>query len=213
MSTNISLDATTRTVFGKKVKTLRQEGLLPATVYGKGIEPLSVQIDYRTFEKVYRQVGNSALVTLNISDSQKQVVFIHETQHHPLSRKFIHADFRAVDLLVPINAEVPILLTGESKLVERGDATINHGITSIEVHGLPADLPHHIEIDMGILNSLDTIIQVSDIVVKGAYTIITPGNITVASLTPSRLAASLAQEEASASSAEPDLIRKERENE
>lgn len=209
MDTNVALDLQLRTVIGKKVKTLRRQGLIPATVYGKGIEPLSVQMSERAFQNIYRRVGRTALVELNIPGQVKQAAFIQDIQRHPISRAIIHADFHVVNLREKIHVEVPLVLVGKSALVERGDAVFNQSLTTVEVEALPAELPQHIDVDVSDLNSFDKAIYVRDLPVSSSYTFITPGDEMIVSLTATR--AGVEAEEAATTITEPELIREERE--
>ncbi|NCC34635.1 MAG: hypothetical protein EOM24_21860, partial [Chloroflexia bacterium] len=54
MRTQYTIPAQKRMVLGKKVKHLRLQGLLPATVYGRGIEPVSIQLDSKAFNVMFR---------------------------------------------------------------------------------------------------------------------------------------------------------------
>jgi len=210
-TTNISMDVEARDVTGKKVQRLRKAGLLPATVYGKGIDPMSVQVDARTFTTIYSDIGRTTLVRLNVPGKAMQSAFIHDIQRHPVSRDIIHADFLVVDLKVAINTEVPIILTGDSLLVERGDAVVNQVLTTIEVHALPEDVPHHIQVDISDLDSFDKSIYVSDLPAVDTYSFVTPAEEMIVSLTQTRIGESVEdEEEEEPDSAEPALIRKER---
>lgn len=210
------MDLQIREIIGKKVKSLRNQGILPATVYGKGVGPFSVQIDDRTFQTIYRQVGRTSLVKLNIPGQPEQSAFIQDVQRHPVTRNILHADLHVVDLKAEMNVEVPVMITGESLLVERGDAVVNAGLSVIEVRGLPANLPHHIEVDISGLDSLDKAIYVSDLASGEDCVFVTPAEEMVVSLTQTRVEEAEEEEEeveGIALESEPELIRREREEE
>jgi large subunit ribosomal protein L25 len=213
MSEKHSLSVQRRSVTGKHVKHLRTQGLLPATVYGKGVDPVSIQLDERTFFNVYRRVGHTSLVDLQIEGEKKQQsAFVHVVQRHPVTRAIVHADFRVVDLKVAINAEVPLHLIGESPLVERGDAVVNQMLQMLEVHALPANIPSSIEIDVSGLDSLDKSIYVRDLAEGKDYEIITDNEEVIVSLTEVRARRTEEEEEEEAAeAAEPELIRREQE--
>ena len=82
-----------RTITGKKVKSLRNEGILPATVYGKGMEPINVQINAREFAPQFKAAGRSTEVTLHIDGHKPMIANIHAFQRHPVTRVVIHVDF------------------------------------------------------------------------------------------------------------------------
>lgn len=209
MAVQHTIDATRRTVTGKKVKTLRREGLIPATVYGKGFTPVSVQLQDRSFNLMYRKAGKTALIDLMI-DGARTSVFVQEVQRHPLNRNIIHIDFKVVDLLVAVHVEVPIIAVGESPLTARGDALLNHALNTVMVEALPADLPQHIDVDISGLDEMDKSIHVSDIKVDGTYKILTDPETVLLSLTPVRTSV---EEPEEAAPAEPELIRRPRESE
>lgn len=207
MATN-TIDATVREIFGKKVKHLRTQGLIPATVYGKGFEPTSITVAERPFNVVYRKLGKTALVDLDVAGKQL-AVFVQAVQRHPIKRHIIHIDFKAVDLKVAIQIEVPVITIGESPIVARGDAMINHVLNSVLVSALPAELPQHIEVDVSVLDEIDKSISVSDIPAAKGYKILNDADQVLISLTQMRADE---EEPAEAAPAEPELIRKPRED-
>ena len=210
MGVQHTIDVSRRNVTGKQVKHLRQQGLIPATVYGKGFEPVSVQVDDRAFNQLYRRAGKTALIDLMI-DGSLTSVFVQEVQRHPLSRTIIHIDFKVVDLKVAVHVEVPVVAVGESPVAARGDALLNHALSSVMVEALPADLPQHIEVDVSALDDFDKSIKAGDIQIDGKYKILTDPEAVVLSLTQIRAAAE--EEPAEETPAEPELIRKPREDE
>jgi large subunit ribosomal protein L25 len=210
MADKITLALENRTVIGKKVNRLRRAGILPATVYGKGVGPFSVQMDARTFSNIYRHAGRTSLIELQIPGQPLQSAFVHALQRHPVSRAIIHVDLRVVDLLIEITVAVPIHIVGVSGLVERGDATLNQVLTTLDVRALPADLPPHIEVDISSLDSFDKSIHVRDIQLPSAGVIETPEDELVVSLNASRPEEEVEEVEAVESPSEPSLVREKR---
>lgn len=207
-----TLDATIRDVTGKKVKALRATGWLPATIYGKGIEPLTVQFDDKLFNKTYRSTGRSALIELHIPGHSKQSAFVQSVQRHPVTRNILHVEFRVVDLKVATDVEVPITLIGESPIVKRNDGIINHVMHNINVHALPTDLPQHIEVDVSVLDALDKVIYVRDLPTSSLFNYTSDPDEVVVTITPSRLAVEAPAEEAveAQEGVEPELVKRER---
>lgn len=210
MASSLSLDLQTRTVTGKKVKYLRNEGILPATVYGKGVAPISVQVDDRAFHAVYRKAGRTTLIDLNIIGVAAQAAFVQDVQRHPVSRLIIHVDLRVVDMKASMLMEVPVALVGEPAAVKRGDALVNHGIGTIQVRGLPANLPHTIEVDVNDLE-VGKSIYVRDLPKHDLYSYASADDELIVSVVATREVA----EEVPAEPApvEPELIRKGKKDE
>jgi large subunit ribosomal protein L25 len=213
MSTRLSLDAQPRTVVGKSVKYLRQQGLLPAVVYGKETAPISIQLDDRTFNLTYRKAGHTSLIDLQIPGQGELAAFVQDVQRHPVTRAIMHADFRVVDLKVVIGAEVPIYLTGTSELLENGQAVMNQTLAQLEVRALPANIPSYLEIDVSSLESFDQSLTVQDIPVTGNFEVVTDPETVVASLTPVRARAEAEEAEEEAAEGEAEEIREEQKEE
>ncbi|HEU5098716.1 MAG TPA: 50S ribosomal protein L25, partial [Roseiflexaceae bacterium] len=198
----------------KKVNRLRRAGILPATVYGKGVGPFTVQLNARGFSDAYRRAGRTTLVDVSIPGEKGQSVFIHSLQRHPVTRTILHVDFLAVDLKTEITVEVPIHITGESELVNRGDATLNQVLNTLDVRALPTELPPYIEVDISELDSFDKSIHVRDIPALEKGEIVTDADELIVSLTQSRPAEEEeAVEEETEAAAEPELVREKREDE
>jgi large subunit ribosomal protein L25 len=137
--------------------------------------------------RVYQQVGRSALIELQTPDGSSQA-FIREVQRHPISNVWLHADFRIVDLRTSMTADVPLVLTGDNPLVDRGEGLANLIMHNLHVRALPADLPHNVEVDIGRLVDFNTVLHVSDLDLGDNVEVLTPAEEPVASLTASRTA-------------------------
>lgn len=156
------LKARVRTLLGRKVKQLRKEGLLPATVYGKGFDSISVQINLIEAEKIFNEIGESGLVELIVDEKEKLPILFRNPQYHPLDEKLIHIDCYKVNLKEKISAMVPIEFVGESQAVKDGNTLVT--VTDeVEVEALPADLPESIEVDLTVLENLESTITVADL--------------------------------------------------
>ncbi|MEK7482179.1 MAG: 50S ribosomal protein L25, partial [Patescibacteria group bacterium] len=62
----ISISAKIREVFGKKVKDLREQGILPAILYGQKAKETALSLELKEFKKVFQSAGESSLITLDI---------------------------------------------------------------------------------------------------------------------------------------------------
>lgn len=146
MGDKITLTVDQRDVHGKKVATLRKQGLVPAVVYGPGIDPVSVQIAANVMEKTYRQAGTYTPVYLTVG-SKKRITMIKDVDRDPVRGTIRHVSFHAVNAKEPVVAEVPIHLTGEGESdAEKNGLIILQALDKIEVRALPTDLPEAIEI-------------------------------------------------------------------
>jgi large subunit ribosomal protein L25 len=159
----LKLDAKTRTIKGKQVKQLRSKGEVPAVVYGHGTEPKDVSMDYRAFEKVLRQAGESSLIDLAVDAAAPLKVLVQDVQYDPLRSDIIHADLRAVNMKEKLDANIAFKFVGEAPAVKALGAILVRNMTAIAVRCLPQHLVHEIEVNLGALKNFDDSIKVSDI--------------------------------------------------
>ncbi len=148
MGEKISLALDERSVQGKKVKALRRDGIVPAVVYGPGVEPINVQVEYNVMAKVYQQAGTHAPVSLTIG-SKKKIAMIKDVDFGPVSGRMRHVSFHAVKASDPVVAEVPVRLVGEGESeAEKNGLIVLQTLEKIEVKALPMDLPEAVEVDI-----------------------------------------------------------------
>jgi len=153
-----TLTVQVRKVTGRKVKTLRKEGLIPANIYGKKIKSQAVQVKALDFKKAYEEAGETGLISLG-----DRAVLVSSVQFNPLTDAVVHVDFRQVDLKEKVTAAVPVELMGKSPAEKGGIGTVVQYIDEIEVEALPTDLPEKFEIDASGLSEVDQAVFVSDL--------------------------------------------------
>jgi len=158
----LSLSANIRKTLGKKTKSLRKKDILPGVLYGPKIKPLVLEIDLKEFEKIYKEAGESSLISLQV-DNRKVSVLIHEIQRDPLSLKPIHIDFYKPSLEKEITAAVAIIFEGESRAVEELGGTLVREISELEVKALPQNLPHEIKVNIENLKTFEDEILIKDL--------------------------------------------------
>ncbi len=191
------LNAKTRKTIGKKVKSLRKKGIIPAVFYGAKTKSESIKVNYGEFEKIYNQIGESTILKLNIKDSKTKKektknVLIHEVAKDPVTDKFSHIDFYAVRMDKPITADVSLVFEGESPAVKNLEGTLVKNINELKVEALPADLPSEIKVDISSLETFDDLIKIKDLDVSKDVKILADKQEAVASVSPPRTEEELA---------------------
>lgn len=171
MSTRPSLAAEPRTVTGKKVNSLRREGILPAVIFGHGRESESIQIDAHEWEVLRRHhVTRNTLLDLTVKGGKAQPVLVQGITENPRTRKPIHVDFHVVQMSEELTVDVPVEFVGTSSAVEKDGGTLLHLKETLHIRALPGDLPTAIEVDVTSLADFDAIIHVKDIAApKGVH--------------------------------------------
>lgn len=142
---------------------LRVVGQIPAVVYGHGISPLPVSVDWRELRTALTtDAGTNALINLNV-DGESHLTVVRDMQRHPIKRDVMHVDFQVVSRDEIISMDVPIVLTGESEAVESTEgATVEQTLFSLTIKSKPGAIPNEIGIDITNLE-IGTPIRVADL--------------------------------------------------
>ena len=181
----LSLSANIRKTLGKKVKSLRKKDILPGVLYGPKIKSLPLEIDLKEFEKIYKEAGESSLISLEVVDlKRKYLVLIHDLGKDPVTDRIIHIDFYQPSLEEEVTAAVPIIFEGVSPAVKELGGTLVRNIHELEVKALPQNLPHEIKVDISKLKTFEDDILVKDLVVPKEVKILKDPEESVALVTP-----------------------------
>lgn len=163
------LKAESRKIMGRKVKTLRAKGLVPANVYGTKVKSEALQVSEKEFKEVYKEVGETGLVTLVVGDPEsssgtsEKPVLVHNIQVNAKTDEILHVDFLQVDLKVKVTAKVPVEVVGESPSEKQAIGTVVQYLNEVEVEALPSDLLEKFEVDKSELTEVDQALYVKDI--------------------------------------------------
>lgn len=170
----VELTAEKRTVTGKHVRRLRREGWVPGVMYGHGFEPVSLQFEERSLAHILSKVGGSQLIGINVKgDKQPEMALVRDVQRDPIRRNFLHVDFYRVRMTERLTAEVPLVVVGQSAVIEAREGILLQGISAIEVECLPGDLVDAIEVDLSDLVEIDQGIYVRDLAVPAGIDVLT----------------------------------------
>ncbi len=152
----LSLIAEERKILGKKVKTLRRDGKLPAHVFGKGVEGENVIVSKGDFIKTFHLAGETGLIDLKIGSGKVIPVLVRDVQYNPVEGEPIHIDFFQVNLSQKVKVPVPLVLIGEQpESVHLGETIVLQTIKEVMVEALPTDLVEKIEVDITPLKNID----------------------------------------------------------
>ena len=148
MGDKISLSIAKRELQGKKVKQLRKQGLVPGVVYGAGMEAAPIQAEAGEVLRVVNAAGKHTPVML--SGAKKRIAMIKDVDFDPTKHGIVrHVSFHAVKADEPVEAEVPIHLTGEGEsAAERAGLIVLQSLDKIEIKALPMDLPDKLEVSI-----------------------------------------------------------------
>ena len=166
----MKLSVKNRDIFGKKVKNLRAQGLIPAVIYGKHIEAQSVSCVKNDLLKIYRTAWYSTPIEL--TGDVNHLVLINSLQLDPVSDEIISADFLAVSRTEKVSAKIPVVTFWESQLEKMNEWKIMLVKDEVEVEALPQDLPNKFELDISVLETVNDVFFVKDLKVSDKVTVL-----------------------------------------
>lgn len=166
MGDKITLKIDAREVQGKKVASLRAQGLTPGVVYGQGVDATTVQADSGEVRKVVAAAGKHTPVML--TGAKKRIAMIKDVDYDPTRHGYIrHISFHAVKANEPVVAEVPIHLVGEGEsAAEKAGLIVLQALDKVQVKALPMDLPEAIEISIVGLAEVGDRVTLADAVLE-----------------------------------------------
>jgi large subunit ribosomal protein L25 len=203
----VVLKATRREVSGKQVKALRRAGQLPAVVYGRHVEPLTIALDAHTASLVLGRLTSSSLVTIELEGVQYPTL-VRERQRNFVKGNLLHVDFLAVDLTETIRTNVGLEITGISPAVKDLNAVLVTNITTLEVECLPTDLPERFIVDISSLKQVGDGIRVGDLQVSDRVRVLTDPDEMIVVTTFAKAEEEVAPVVEGAVPEEPEVIEK-----
>jgi large subunit ribosomal protein L25 len=163
------------------LKEIREEGNIPAVVYGRKVESKPIYVSSSDLMKTIRNVGRNGVISLDVDGSKHDVV-VTNFQESAIKREVIHVDFLAVDQSSKINVTVRLALVGEAAGVKDG-GVLQQPVHEISITSTPSEIPQQIEVDVSNLQVGETV-TIADILYQGSFTINHEDDEVIASILP-----------------------------
>jgi large subunit ribosomal protein L25 len=213
MAKFVSLAADLRTTTGKgAARQARFHGKVPAVIYGHGRAAQALTVEAKALEKALTGIVPASTIIELAVDGRTTKTLIREIQRHPIRPDIIHVDFYEIHAEEKVKLKVPVLLVGAPDGVRNAGGVLDQVTREVEIEVLPENIPDRVELDVTALRIGDSL-HVRDLVIPNA-TILTLRDLTIAVVVPPRAEEVVAPTpEAVAETAEPELIRKVREDE
>lgn len=187
---DVQLSVDQRVVTGKRVKSLRKQGLMPAHLYGRGTESLTIQIETSNIVHLLRTASRNAIIDLIVSgEGEPRPVVLRGVQRNPITDELVHVDFYQISLTEKLRADVALHFTGEAPAVQVYSGVLLHSIDHITVEALPRAIPARIEVDISGLEELESALFVRDLPVPDNVEVLTDLDMMVVKIGTPRLAA------------------------
>ena len=213
MATIITLAAARRDQTGKgAARQARFQKKIPAVIYGHGRAAQPLLVDGPALEQALSGVEPaSTLIDLTV-DGKTTRALIREIQRHPIRPDIIHVDFYEIHAEEKVTLKVPVHLVGTPDGVRNAGGVLDQVTREVEIEVLPEHIPDRVELDVTAL-AIGHSRHVRDLTIPHA-TILTSPELTIATVVPPRAEEEIAPPpEAAVEPAEPELIRKVREEE
>lgn len=155
----VTLEVSRRETTGKEVaKKLRQDGKIPAVVYGGHKEPVAITVDRKAVSELVHKsehgIRSIFLLKMAGTDQQRHAM-IKDIQIDPLSRRMKHIDFVRVVMDEKVRVTIPIHVIGTAKGVKEGGGMIDFQVRELHVECLPNAIPDQIDVDVTELDGHD----------------------------------------------------------
>ncbi len=214
MAKQQKLAAQTRLSVGRSaVNKIKEQGLIPAVVYGGKDKPVSLSINAREIRTILAHATSEHfLVDLEINDggtTTNRLALVQEVQHHPIKGDVLHVDFHAVKADEKLHAKIPVETVGEAAGVKNFGGIIEISLHEIEVECLPKDLPEIITLDVTALGVGDAI-HVKDIQFSEGVSARIDGELTVVRVAAPKVEI---EPEPTAAAAGPEVIKEKKADE
>lgn len=183
MATRQTLHAQPRALTGKKVRRLRTEGILPATVYGHRVTPQNIQVDHREFRDVLKHAGTTQLIDLVVDGGAARPVLVRQMERNAKRNDIIHVEFFQANLHEKVTTHVPLHTSGNAPAVDEGGILLTI-LDHVDVESFPQDVPPGLEVDITKLSDFNSAVHAGEIILPAAVTLVTPPDEVVVKVNP-----------------------------
>ena len=208
----VTLEVVRREATGKGVATkLRQQGKIPAVVYGGHRDPVAITVDRKAVSELIQKsehgIRSIFLLKMSGTDQQRHAM-IKEVQLDPISRKMTHIDFVRVLMDEVVRVTIPVHLTGTAEGIKAG-GILDWQVRDLHVECLPNAIPDSVDVDMSNVG-MHQYIHISDLKLPEGVKVLDDVERVVAGVTHARaeVVETPAAPEAGAVPAEPEVIKK-----
>jgi large subunit ribosomal protein L25 len=169
MSDTVLIAHTGRVTGSAASRRMRRDDMIPAVVYGQGMDPISIAVNRRDLRLALSGgAGSNTILDLTI-DGTVYPAIVKDMQRHPVRRSVSHVDFVQLNLAEEITVSIPVRLEGEARQVTDNGGIVDPAVDTIEVSTRPRDIPDEILIDISEME-MDSVIRLSDIPLPAGVT-------------------------------------------
>jgi large subunit ribosomal protein L25 len=183
------------------VRKLRASGQIPANLYGHGEANLNLSVATEAVNKLLKHGSKLVSLTGDVTDT----ALLREVQWDSLGSYVVHLDFARVSQTELVEISLPVHLHGEAPGAV-GSGQLRFVTHEVTIRCPAAALPEFLTVEIGQLQ-LGQSIHVNEMKLPEGASAVTPGSVVIVQVVA---AAGEVDVSAAASTAEPELIRKEK---
>ena len=189
-------------------RRVRVSGLIPAVVYGAGLEPIALTVDPKAVTKIlHSESGHNTIFDLAIAGGATAKAMIVDWQNEPIKGKLLHIDMKRIAMNKTMTVSVPITLIGIPVGVRTQGGVLDQILREVEVECLPSDIPSHLDVDVSALE-MNGAIHISDLPHSGQLKFLEEEDALVAHVTLIKEEAEAEAAVAAPEGAEPEVTKK-----
>lgn len=204
MTTTATLKAHPRDEMGKgAARKLRQNGQIPAVVYGREADTIHLTLDTQDAEHLFRRISvDNTIVEIDLDGEKAPIqTLVREIQTHPWKANLLHVDFYRIEAGVAVDVDVPLRLIGTPVGVKMEGGVLEQVIHDLPMRCIPSKIPEVIEVDVSEMEVND-VLHIADIEFEEGVEVTIAGDRTICSVSiPRALDEILAAEEEAAEAA------------
>ncbi len=159
MATEAKLKAERRKYTGKGVaRKLRQNGKLPAVLYGAGEDAVSLVLDAHEADLLFHAISvENTLIQLTVDGDAPVATLVREIQAHPYRAEILHVDFLRVEKGVELEVTIPLVLEGTPAGVRDQGGVLEQVLYEVSVLCIPSAIPESLSVDITGLSIGDSV--------------------------------------------------------
>ena len=159
----VILNVDKRSNVGTKIDELRADDIIPAVLYGKGIENQNLQLPIKAFKAAYKEAGASCLIDLSVAGDTAVKVLVKAVDYDVLTDEVTHVDFFQVKMNESVVAKIDLVFEGKSKAVTEKGGVLITKLDRLEIKCLPEKLIKDVSVDISVLQDINSSIKIGDI--------------------------------------------------
>jgi large subunit ribosomal protein L25 len=191
-------------------RRVRRDGKIPAVVYGAGKNAQPVSVDPRQVSRIlHSETGHNTVFDLALEGERSKAMIV-DWQYEPIKGSLLHIDLKRIAMDQKLRVNVPIELVGEPAGVKQQGGILEQIAREVEIECLPADIPNEIQLNVAEL-VFGMVLRIADLPKNDKVKYISDPDQPVAhiiSIKEEEAPAEAAVGEAAAAPAEPEVIKK-----